>query len=87
VELIARHRLAATGFELAPFRYAISGRNRLTALPADLATIGVRRRFPLPHGRRDFDHGSTGTLAKGPNRETSMFLPIDGIEVKTRHFR
>jgi error-prone DNA polymerase len=64
--------LAATGFELAPLVA-----NRLTDLPADLAAIGVRRRFPLPHGRRDeFHHDSTRTqLAGEGSKLRDIYVP------------
>ncbi|WP_112875049.1 error-prone DNA polymerase [Paracoccus endophyticus] len=69
--------------------------HRITDLSRELASVGERAAFPLPHGRGDeVGHGSlTGNPhslpSKGP-RSRDIYIPdlhIDSIRVKTRDFR
>jgi hypothetical protein len=75
---------------LVPFDTQFLVANRLTNLPADLAAIGVRPRFPCRTGAATNSIMAVPVRSlppKGPSRVTSTFLHIDGIEVKTLHFR
>ena len=64
----------------------------LTDLSAELASVGDRGKFPLPHGRGDeFHHASPLLDPRGlPLKPRDIYIPdlhIDSIKVKTRDFR
>ncbi|CAH1648162.1 error-prone DNA polymerase [Chelatococcus asaccharovorans] len=68
--------------------------NAVTDLSAELASVGHRDAFPLPHGRGDeAHHGGPGidprSLPKGfrPRDLVDPTLKVEPIQIKTRDFR